>query len=186
MGKSVTSTVKGKVGGGLKKISKGADWIGAVAGYVGSIASASSSWGGELLPDIISMHVNAVTRHNVSALTDIPARLGDSNWNPVLMTGVGAAVIGTIAGYLPSLIPHQSTISNIVAKAGIGAVVGSLAAIAVSELAQGSNPFDAPGTKSGSSQGGASTAGRVPFPGMVKSQAKYPSDGRKTWAMPRD
>jgi len=185
MAKSVTSTVKGKVGGALKKVNKGADWLGAVAGYVGSIASASSSWGGELLPDLISIHTNAVTRHNFMALTDIPARVGDSNWNPLLMTGVGAAVVGTLGGYLPNFIPHQGTISNIIAKGGIGLVVGSLAAIALSELAQGSSPFDRAGTKS-ASQGGASTSGRVPFPGMVKSQAKYPSDGRKTWAAPRD
>ena len=145
----VTKTVKSKVGSGLKKFSGGADWLGAIGGYAGTIATAAGSWGTTFLDGAVSMHMNAVTRHNFMAVMDVPARMGDSNWNPFLITGGLMAVGGWIAKVVPNLVPHQSTIGGIVSKAGVGMVVGSTAAIIVSEFAQGSSPFDKQGTKSG-------------------------------------
>ena len=187
MTKGVTKTVKGKIGSGLSKLSKGADWLGAIGGYAGTVGSAASSWGSPFLEGAVDMHMNAVSRHNFMAVLDTPNRLSDPNWNPFLITGAVMAVGGWVAKVVPNIVPHQSTIGSIVSKAGVGMAIGSGLAIMVSELAQGSSPFDKQGTKSGGSrQGSASTSGRVPFPGMVKNQAKYPSDGRKTWSAPRD
>ena len=187
MTKGVSSTVKGKVGSGLKKLSGGADWLGAIGGYAGTIASAAGASGSDFLNSAVDFHMNAVTRHNFMAVFDTPNRMGDSNWNPFLITGGVMAVAGWVAKVVPNVIPHQSTIGSIVSKAGVGMAIGSTVAIVVSEFAQGSSPFDKHGTRSGGKrQGSASTSGRVPFPGMVKNQAKYPSDGRKTWSAPRD
>ena len=154
---SVKKTVKSKVGQGLKKLSKGADWIGFIGGYVGTVMTAYGQ-GDDILGGMVPMHVNAVVRHNIFAVADVPNRMQDPNWNPLLLTGVVMTVGGTVAKYLPSFIPHQSTVANIVTKAGYGLAVGSGAAIIVSELAMGSNPFD----KSSSSGGGGSKVWIVP------------------------
>lgn len=152
MAKSVKKTVKSKVGGGLKKLGKGADWLGFAAGYFGTIASA----GGEGIDNIIAIHKNAIVRHNVFALTDIPNRIQDPNWNPFLITGVIMTVGGKLVQYLPSFVPYQNTVAGIVSKAGFGMAVGSGVAIGVSELAMGSGPFD------GSGGGGTSAVWKVP------------------------
>ena len=184
MVKSVKRTVSNKLGKGLSKLNKSADWVGAIGGYFGTVATAANSMGSDFMQGTIDLHLNAVTRHNIGAVMDTPARMGDPNWNPMLLTGAIAAVGGWIVKMLPNFVPHQDTIGNIVSKAGVGAVIGATGAIVVSELAQGSSPFDRSGTKSGTSQGSASTAGRIPNPRLIKSQASYPADGRKTWSRP--
>ena len=184
---SVKSTVSKKVGGGLKKLSKGSDWLGFIGGYAMTVNAAATSWGAEFLPGFLDMHMNAVTRHNIGAVLDTPARMGDPNWNPALLGGIVAAIGGWAAKMLPNIVPHQSTIGSIVSKAGVGMVIGSTAAIVVSELAQGSSPFDKAGTTSGGRTGptkSATTSGLIGYP--RKFLASYPSSNKEVWAQPRD
>ena len=155
---SVKKTVKSKVGQGLKKLSKGADWIGFIGGYIGTVMGAYGGEDGDILGGMIPMHVNAVVRHNVWEIADTPNRMQDPNWNALLITGIIMTVGGTVAKYLPSFVPHQSTAANIITKGGYGLAIGSATAIVVSELAMGSSPFD----KSSSSGGGGSNVWKVP------------------------
>ena len=184
----MVKSVKGKVGSTLKKLSKKADWIGAIAGYLGTIQTANVAYGsGEFLPNFINLHVNAVTRHNVGEITSrFPegGYIGDPNWNSLFITGVGMAVGGKLLGYLPSVIPSQATIGSIVSKGGFGMAVGSFAAMIMGALAYGSGPFDntgAGGSKN-SKQPQATTSGRIPM--AIKYRVKIPGGERTSWERP--
>ena len=91
---SVKKTVKSKVGQALKKLTKGADWLGFFGGYAATIMGAG---GGDLIGDMVSIHTNAIVRHNIFAVADVPNRIQDPNWNPLLITGA----IMTVGGMDP-------------------------------------------------------------------------------------
>ena len=184
---SVKRTVSKKVGGGLKKLSKGADWLGAIGGYAMTINAAASTWGAEFLPGFVDIHMNAVTRHNFGDLMLTPQRMTDPNVNPPFLTGILMALGGWAAKMLPNVVPHQSTVGNIVSKAGVGMVIGSTAAMMVYELASGSSPFDKAGSSGGSRTGptkSATTSGLIGYP--RKFLASYPASNKEVWAQPRD
>ena len=150
--KSVRATVKSKVGGALTKVNKGADWLGLAGGYFGTLITGSRVYGGENdLENLVNVHVNAVTVHDFGKVLQVPSRhMQDAGWNPLLLTGVIMTVGGTIAKYLPSIIPHQATVAGIVTKAGYGMAIGSGLAMGVAALAESSNPFAKKGSNSGS------------------------------------
>ena len=64
--------IKSKISGKLGSVAKHADMLGAVGGYLGTIAGAGEMIGsGAFVQDVVDMHRNAVQRHNVAALPEI-------------------------------------------------------------------------------------------------------------------
>ena len=152
---SVRKTVKSKVGSGLKKLAGGADWLGLAGGYFGTLVTGSKVYSGEEsndLQNVVNVHVNAITVHDFGKVLKVPQRhMQDAGWNPLLITGVVMTVGGTVAKYLPTIIPHQQTVAGIVTKAGYGMAVGSGLAMVTAALAEGSNPFAKHGESGGNS-----------------------------------
>lgn len=135
------ATVKGKVSSAVSKISKRADMLGALVGYFGTMDNLAKHWGGtEGLGDIVNIHINAVTKHNIAAF-NFDDYQADLLTHGMVAPGVALMLGGAALKYVPSVVPNQATIGTAAAKAGFGVLVGSIVSTLVGRLAQGSSPL---------------------------------------------
>ncbi len=132
--------VKEKISGAASKISKRADVLGAVLGYGMTCDSVFKLWGStNWLSDFATVHVNAVTRHNFTSVTEefVP----NMTTHAPLVPAASLMIAGFVGGMLPSIIPSQGPICSIAKKAGFGMLIGSALSSLVVALASGSSPF---------------------------------------------
>jgi hypothetical protein len=154
---------KAKVSRAISTISKRGDALGGVLGYFGTYASVFKGEGVPYASGFVARHVNAIQVHNFNDLGGrLTEKMADPVWNGLLYGGVGAAIGGYIVEMLPSLVPWQSQAATMIKKVGVGAILGTAAALIVGALSEGS---------------GGSTLAR----GGGKSQSSY----SRVWEVPK-
>lgn len=132
-------TVKSKIGTKLSQVSKRADMLGGVGGYLGTSATLSQSEGENFVEGLVTVHLNAVRNHNFLALQGVPeALVYDPAYNTLFIPGVSFLAAGAFAQYLPGFIPNQATIVSALRKLGLGLAVGAGVMTIIGKLASGS------------------------------------------------
>ena len=176
-------SIKTKISNKLSTAGKHADKLGSILGYIGTIYTAGKSSGSpSAVESLVVVHKNAITRMNIAELpANVMDHITNPSFDPMLWTGVGLAVGGAIASYLPSIVPWQGSIASLAKKAGFGLAVGSLLAIGTLSLAAGSSPFDNNSSGGTSDVSGVSSTGRV---GKPTGRFAPPTPQVGSWSRP--